>query len=56
MRLVSNKLEKIQNLAELEDCAAELTRLVDRRRFKNDLLVWLTASTEEQSREAVGHR
>jgi hypothetical protein len=56
VRLVSNKLEKTQRVEELEDCTAELTRLIDKRRFKNDLLMWLTTSVEPQSREAAGQR
>ena len=56
VRLVSNKLEKTQKVEELEDCAAELTRLIDKRRFKNNLLVWLTMGVEAKSSEAAGHR
>jgi hypothetical protein len=54
VRLVSNRLEKTERIEELEDCAAELTRLIDKRRFKNELLVWLTSGLEEQGKEAVG--
>ena len=53
VRLVSKKLEKTDKIEELEDCAAELTRLIDKRRFKNDLLIWLTTGVKEQSREVA---
>ena len=54
VRLVSNRLEKTERIEELEDSAAELTRLIDKRRFKNELLVWLTSGLEEQGKEPVG--
>jgi hypothetical protein len=54
VRLVSNRLEKTERIEELEDCAAELIRLIDKRRFKNELLVWLTADLEAQGKEPVG--
>ena len=54
VRLVSKRLEKTDRIEELEDCAAELTRLLDRRRLKNDMLVWLTAGIKVQSREPAG--
>lgn len=53
VRLVSQKLEKTDEIEELEDCAAELTRLIDKRRFKNDLLIWLTTGVEAQSSEVA---
>ena len=54
VRLVSKRLEKTDRIEELEDCAAELTRLLDKRRFKNDLLVWLTSGLGSQSKEPAG--
>ncbi|HJQ70512.1 MAG TPA: hypothetical protein VKA70_16155 [Blastocatellia bacterium] len=54
VRLVSNKLARTQKIEELEDCAAELTRLIDRRKIKHDLLILLTAGDGGQSRGAVG--
>ena len=53
VRLVSQKLEKTDEIEELEDCAAELTRLIDKRRFKSDLLIWLTTGVEAQSSEVA---
>jgi hypothetical protein len=56
VRLVSSKLEKTDRIEELEDCAAELRRLIDMRKFKSELLVWLTTGVEARHREAVGQR
>ena len=42
MQLVSKRLMKTDRIEELEDCAVELTRLLSRRRLKNDLLIHLT--------------
>lgn len=53
VRLVSRRLEKSDRIEELEDCAAELTRLLGARKFKNDLLSWLTTGAEAQTREAA---
>jgi hypothetical protein len=53
VRLLSKKLEKTDKIEDLEDCAAELTRLIDKRRFKNDMLIWLTTGGEAQSSEAA---
>jgi hypothetical protein len=53
VHLVSKTLEKTDKIEELEDCAAELTRLIDKRKVKTDLLIWLTTGVKEQSREVT---
>ena len=54
VRLLSKKLEKTERIEELEDFAAELTRLLDQRRVKYDLLVYLTTGPEAQCKEFAG--